>query len=131
MGTIRRKYPNVKLCYSFSMIYGNYQTGTGSAPERYADCIGRAVKSFREDQVNGHPDLQYSGNGANVLWLAWDPCLWANGATLREDGLKWIFADDDQSDGVYPSITGRKKIAQSLLQFFTTDATATPWFLET
>lgn len=126
---LREKFPNAKLCYLSSRIYGGYQTGIGSNPEPFAYYTGWAVKSLIEDQINGSPDLAYSGSGARVPWLSWGPYIWANGAEARQDGLKWIWPDDYQPDGIHPSITGRRKVAEKLLQFFSADPTSTPWFL--
>ena len=63
-------------------------------------------------------------------WLAWGPYLWTNGERGRKDGLVWTCADTRPSDGTHPSASGQRKVAQLLLNFFTTDATARPWFVK-
>lgn len=130
MTILKDKYPKARLCYLSSRIYGGYQTGTGSNPEPYAYYSGWAVKSFIEDQINGNSELVHSGSNAKVPWLSWSAYIWANGATPRADGLKWIFPDDYLADGIHPSRRGRQKVAEKLLDFFTKDATTTPWFLQ-
>jgi len=127
---LKSKYPNLKMCYLSSRIYAGYQTGTGSNPEPYAYLTGWGVKFFIEDQINGNVELAYSGKSPLVPWLSWGPYLWANGANPRSDGLKWIFPDDFQPDGIHPSTLGRKKVANQLLEFFTTDETSRIWFLK-
>ena len=129
MGILNSKFSNTHLCYLSSRIYAGYQTGTGSNPEPYAYYTGWGVKQLIEDQINGDADLEYSGNNPKVPWLAWGPYLWANGETPRADGLKWIFPDDYQKDGIHPSRSGEQKVAQMLLDFFTKDSTAIAWFL--
>jgi len=44
------------------------------------------------------------------------------------DSLVWERADFG-ADGVHPSDSGRQKVAELLLQFFTTDPLAKPWFV--
>jgi hypothetical protein len=83
-----------------------------------------------ESQINGDASLNYVGNNPSSAWLSWGPYLWANGITPRSDGLTWVISDY-QSDGTHPSISGRQKVAQMLLQFFSTDETTKPWFLKT
>lgn len=46
------------------------------------------------------------------------------------DGLTWQ-QTDTAPDGTHPSAAGQAKVAKALLEFFTSDATATPWFLDT
>src|SRR5262249_5770128 len=52
------------------------------------------------------------------------------GLVPRSDGLTWICPDDYQLDGTHPSDIGREKVAHMLLNFFMTDETTRPWFLE-
>jgi hypothetical protein len=61
-------------------------------------------------------------------WIAWGPYLWADGLVPRADGLTWACADFSTTDGTHPATSGRAKVAQMLLDFFTTDPTAEPWF---
>jgi lysophospholipase L1-like esterase len=60
--------------------------------------------------------------------LLWGPYLWADGEQPRAaDGLVWK-PEDLGPDGAHPSESGRRKVAELLLQFFKTDATAKFWF---
>jgi hypothetical protein len=59
------------------------------------------------------------------MWAAY---LWADGINPREDGFVWL-PEDLVSDCTHPSEAGRLKAARLLLQFFTSDPAATPWFL--
>jgi hypothetical protein len=45
------------------------------------------------------------------------------------DDLIWK-REDLASDGTHPSPSGQRKVAQLLLQFFKTDATAKTWFVK-
>lgn len=60
--------------------------------------------------------------------LLWGPYLWAEGTKGRKtDSLVWDRADFGP-DGVHPSDFGRQKVAQLLLDFFTTHPLAKSWF---
>ncbi|HMO32746.1 MAG TPA: hypothetical protein PKE63_00660 [Lacibacter sp.] len=129
IGIIRSKFPNVKLLYLSSRIYAGYQTGTGSNPEPYACYTGWGVKDLIAEQINGNPAYAYAGSGAPMPWLSWAAYTWAHGNRVRGDGLRWL-REDFEPDGIHPSNSGRRKVAELLLQFFTTDATARPWFVQ-
>jgi len=125
------KFPNLDLAYFSSRIYAGYATGVSTLnPEPWAYQSGFAVKWLIDDQVTGDPGLNYDPHAGpvEVPWLAWGPYLWADGLVPRSDGLIWR-CSDFQNDGTHPSVGGATKVAQMLLDFFTTDATATPWFL--
>ncbi|MEO8086689.1 MAG: T9SS type A sorting domain-containing protein [Bacteroidota bacterium] len=125
----KNKFPNTKLAYLSNRIYGGYAT-TQENPEPYAYYSGWSVKRLIEDQVNGDTSLAYTGNNPRVPWLAWGADLWADGTTPRSDGLTWICPDDFNNDGTHPSNpVGRQKVANLLFNFFTTDSTTVPWFL--
>ncbi|MCX7908701.1 MAG: glycosyl hydrolase [Ignavibacteria bacterium] len=124
---LKQKFPNIKLTYISSRTYGGYATTTLN-PEPYAYETGFSVKWLIEDQINGDTLLSYKGKETKAPWLAWGPYLWAKGTTPRSDGLIWE-RDDFGSDGTHPSDKGRLKVANLLLKFFSTDETATPWFL--
>jgi len=122
-------FPNAKLCYLASRIYGGYDTSIGN-PEPFAYYTGWAVKCLIDEQINGDPSVQYAGAGANSPWLSWGGYIWADGMSPRSDGLTWICPDDFQPDGRHPSDpVGREKVAQILLDIFITDETSAPWFL--
>jgi hypothetical protein len=120
VGILRDKFPNLKLVYVSSRTYGGYAS-TALNPEPFAYDSGFAVKWLVLDRIAG----RLSGP-----WLAWGPYLWTNGAAGRRDGLVWTCADTRPSDGTHPSPSGQQKVAQLLLKFFTTNATARSWFVD-
>jgi hypothetical protein len=127
---LRAKFPNAKLCYLSSRIYAGYAS-TPLNPEPYAYESGFAVRWLIEEQLEGDAAVNYDpARGAVVApWLAWGPYLWADGLVPRAgDGLTWACADFVTNDGTHPSASGRAKVADLLLDFFTTDPTAVPWF---
>jgi hypothetical protein len=115
---LRAKFPNLKLVYVSSRTYAGYAS-TPLNPEPFAYESGFAVKWLVLDRIAGK---------LKGPWLAWGPYLWTNGEKGRKDGLVWTCADT-RPDGTHPSPSGQQKVAQLLLKFFTTDATARPWFL--
>lgn len=123
------RFPNLKLVYLSSRTYGGYAR-TPLNPEPYAYESGFAVKWLIEQQLRGDPALNDDPVRGSVRapWLSWGPYLWANGQKRRADGL--FYAERDfGGDGTHPSPTGRRKVAELLWQFFTTDPTTRPWFL--
>jgi len=124
---LKTKFPNLKICYLSERIYAGY-AATNLNPEPYAWFSGWAVKRLIADQIAADAGLVYSGSNPVAPWLSWGPSLWAKGDSSRSDGLVWL-PGDFQSDGTHPSTSGRLKVAQLLLQFFSTDETARPWFL--
>ncbi|MEO6683878.1 MAG: hypothetical protein ABIN48_13730, partial [Ginsengibacter sp.] len=128
MQILKTKFPNLKLVYLSSRVYVGYANSKLN-PEPFSWYTGWTVKRLIEDQINGDPSLTFSGNNPSSAWLSWGPYLWANGTTPRSDGLIWT-PSDFQSDGTHPGTTGRQKVAEMLLQFFTTDETTKPWFLK-
>jgi len=127
-------FPNVKLMYWSSRVYGGYSNGLVNPddPEPYAYEAGFAVKNAIGDQLNGNANLCDGYNGCTPVlapWMAWGPYYWANGMLGREDGLEWD-CEDFSSDGTHPSSTfGQLKVATELLNFLKTDDTTTPWYL--
>jgi hypothetical protein len=121
VGILRTKFPQLKLVYVSSRIYGGYSE-TDLSPEPIAYESGLAVKWLIEERIN-----ESSPNTATP-WISWGPYLWANGLTPRSDGLIWE-RSDFESDGVHPSTQGVSKVATMLLEFFQNDTTAKPWFL--
>ncbi|MFH0991547.1 MAG: T9SS type A sorting domain-containing protein [bacterium] len=123
---LKFKYPNIKLSYWSSRIYGGYAT-TLLNPEPYAYESGFSVKWAIEQQINGDPSLSFRGSSAKAPWMAWGPYLWADGTIPRSDGLVWV-VNDFVADGTHPSSSGQQKVAQLLLNFFKKDSTASIWF---
>lgn len=111
----REKYPNLRLIFLSSRIYGGYAT-TRLNPEPYAYEGAFAVRSVIRDQPKDGPVL------------LWGPYLWTNGEKGRTlDDLKWA-REDCGPDGTHPSPKGQEKVARLLLDFFTKNPNAKPWF---
>jgi len=129
---LKDKFPNILMAYFSSRIYAGYATGVSMLnPEPYAYQSGFAVKWLVADQIAGtDPGLNYDPQAGPVEspWIAWGPYLWADGLVPRSDGLIWQCSDLN-TDGTHPSSQGANKVANMLLGFFTSDATATPWFV--
>jgi Putative Ig domain/Transmembrane protein 131-like N-terminal/Abnormal spindle-like microcephaly-assoc'd, ASPM-SPD-2-Hydin len=126
-----QQFPNLKLAYFSSRIYGGYSNGINTTnPEPYSYDDGYAVKLAIQDQINGDPNLNYNPANGPVLapWMGWAAYYWANGMVPRSDGLVWT-CQDLLKDGLHPSPAGSLKVAGYLLDFFKSDPTATPWFL--
>jgi hypothetical protein len=127
MHVIVSLFPNVKLCYIASRTYGNYMNSDLNR-EPWAYYTGWADKMLIEDQINGDPELDYTGPDPQAPWLSWGVYFWADGARPRSDGLTWICPDDYKADHIHMSDLGRQKAAELLVDFFMTDETTTPWF---
>jgi lysophospholipase L1-like esterase len=111
---LRDKFPNLKIAYLSSRIYGGYAS-TPLNPEPYAYEGGFAVKWTIAQQLSGDPSLK-------TPWLAWGPYLWA-------DGVKGGWTRDDLGpDGTHPSDAGRLKVGRMLLEFLKKDPISAPWF---
>jgi len=114
------KFPQLKLVYVSSRIYGGYSQ-TDLSPEPIAYESGFAVKWLIEERIN-NPSADNSRP-----WISWGPYLWADGVTPRSDGLIWE-SSDFKPDGVHPSAQGALKVATKLFEFFKGDPTSRPWF---
>jgi hypothetical protein len=129
---VQTTFPNIKLAYLSSRIYGGYSNGVSpQSPEPYAYEDAFAMQYILAQQLNGNPALNYNPALGPVLapWLSWGPYYWANGLTPRSDGLVWT-CQDFIATGTHPSDpAGRQKVADALFTFFVTDSTITPWFL--
>ncbi len=133
MQTMLTLFPNLKLVYFSSRVYGGYSNGVGkpSNPEPWAYEVGFAVKLAIQDQINGKSSLNYDASKGAVVapWMSWGPYYWSNGMLGRSDGSVWD-CEDFSPDGTHPSATfGQGKVATPLLNFLKTDDTTTPWYL--
>jgi len=136
MNNLYTLFPNLKLVYFGTRVYGGYSNGVGKPdnPEPYAYEVGFAVKWAIQDQINGNSNLNYNPLLGPVVapWMSWGSYYWSNGMLGRNDGLIWDCADFS-ADGTHPaSSTGRLgqlKVATQLLNFLKTDDTTIPWYL--
>jgi hypothetical protein len=131
-------FPNLRIAYLSSRIYGGYSTGALN-PEPYAYESGFVTRWVIQRQIEGDKALRHSNStrpseteqhsGAAVApVLLWGPYLWADGVTPRKaDGLVYERADL-AGDGVHPSNSGREKVARLMLEFYKTDPLAKSWF---
>jgi len=111
----RERFPNLRLVFLSSRTYGGYAT-TRLNPEPYAYEGAFAVRDLIRTQPAEGPVL------------LWGPYLWAAGENGRAfDSLKYS-REDFGPDGTHPSDSGRQKVAEQLLGFFTSNAFAKPWF---
>lgn len=126
---LHAKFPNLKLCYLSSRIYAGYASSALN-PEPYAYESAFAVRWLIEEQLDGSAALNPDSSAGPVMapWLAWGPYLWADGLVPRADGLTWECVDFSTTDGTHPATSGRDKVAQRLLEYFTIAPTAAPWF---
>jgi len=125
----KTRFPNLRIAYLGSRIYGGY-AATRLNPEPYAYESAFVVRWLIQDQVKGASSLNYDSSHGAVKspLLLWGPYFWADGLTARKsDHLVWERADFG-GDGTHPSDRGRQKVADLLLNFFTTDANAKIWF---
>lgn len=125
----KTRFPNLRIAYLGSRIYGGYSDGALN-PEPYAYEGAFAARWLIRDQIKGDAALAYSGAAAKSPLVLWGPYLWADGTTPRKsDGLAWL-RSDMVGDGVHPSDSGRDKVAKLLLGFFKTDPVAKSWFVK-
>jgi hypothetical protein len=126
-------FPNLKMVYFSSRVYGGYSNGVGNPdnPEPYAYEVGYAVKWAIQDQLNGNANLNYNPllGPVKAPWMSWGTYYWSNGMLGRSDGLVWNCADFS-ADGTHPSSAyGQLQVATALLNFLKTDDTTIPWYL--
>lgn len=125
---LKVRLPNLAIAYLSSRIYAGYAT-TALNPEPYAYESGFAVRGVIDQQLRGGLNFDASLGPVRAPWIAWGPYLWADGLRARADGLIWA-CSDFQSDGTHPSESGRRKVAQLLLEFIRSDPTAREWFYQ-
>ena len=119
---LKAKFPNLRLVYLSSRIYGGYAT-TSLNPEPFAYEEAFSMRWLLQDQISGKPEMK------GLPLLLWGPYLWADGETPRKaDGLNYRREDFSAGDGTHPADAAREKVAQLLLTFLKTDATAKVWF---
>jgi hypothetical protein len=120
----KAKFPNLRIAYLSSRIYGGYATGALN-PEPYAYESGFVVRWLIQDQIKGNKELA----AVKAPVLLWGPYMWADGTTPRSDKLIYN-REDLAGDGTHPSELGRKKVAEQILAFFKQDELAKKWFVK-
>jgi hypothetical protein len=128
---LKQHYPNLRIAYLSSRIYAGYALWPLN-PEPYAYESGFAVRWLIQDQIGGDRHLNFdpARGEAEAPLLLWGPYLWADGVKgRRADDLVWR-REDLAGDGTHPSPSGQRKVAELLLRFFKTDATAKTWFVK-
>ena len=126
---LKKQFVNLQVAYLSSRIYAGYAVSELN-PEPYAYESAFSVRWLIEDQINGNPELNYDSAKVRVKspLLLWGPYLWADGVKGRKsDDLVWK-REDLAGDGTHPSTTGRRKVAEMLLEFFKSDTNARVWF---
>jgi hypothetical protein len=126
---LKANYPNLQLAFISSHQYAGYGTGNITDPGNGYE-HGFGVKWTIESQILGEGDLNADPAAGPITapWIAWGPYTWADGVNPRSDGLVWECSDFGR-DGSHPSAAGSLKLGGLLLDFFTSDPAATPWFL--
>lgn len=131
LNKLKEKFPNLRMAYLSSRIYAGYAE-TPLNPEPYAYESAFAVRWLIQEQSKGEPKLNFNPEKAAVTspLLLWGPYLWADGEKGRKtDSLVWK-PEDLGPDGTHPSDSGRRKVAELLLNFVKTDPTAKVWFVK-
>jgi hypothetical protein len=126
----RARFPNLRIVYLESRIFAGYGRG-GLNPEPYAYEGAFVVRWLIQDQIDGDKELNFDPDRGAVKapLLLWGVYLWGDGLTPRQsDGLVWK-REDLGGDGIHPSQTGRRKVAELLLKFCKTDANVKSWFV--
>jgi hypothetical protein len=125
----KAKFPNLRVAYLSSRIYGGYTMGPLN-PEPYAYESAFPARWLIQRQIKGDEQLNHDVTRGDVRApvLLWGPYLWADGTTPRKgDGL--VYKRDDLSgDGTHPSRQGQEKVAKLMLTFFKSDPLAKSWF---
>jgi hypothetical protein len=125
----KAKFPNLKVAYLSSRIYGGYATSALN-PEPFAFESAFPVRWLIQRQIKGDEALNTDAAQGDVRApvLLWGPYLWADGVTPRQaDGLIYERSDLG-SDGTHPSVSGREMVARLMLTFYKSDPLAKTWF---
>lgn len=152
---LRERHPNCRVVYLASRIYAGYAL-TPQNPEPYAYEGAFAMRWIIQAQMKGDPQLNFDpAKGAvKAPAVVWGPYLWTDGVKPRADGLVWLREDLRPDDGSHPSgppaqemekaryrsdgdafnftgnDSGRRKVAQLLLDFVHHNPLAARWYLK-
>ena len=127
----KARFPNLRVVYLGSRIYGGYSGGSLN-PEPYAYESAFVVRWLIRDQIKGDAALNFdvAKGPVKAPLLLWGPYFWADGVTPRNsDNLVWK-REDLLGDGTHPSQSGREKVAAMLLKFMKDDPLARTWFTQ-
>jgi hypothetical protein len=131
LNELKQRFPNLRIAYLSSRIYAGYAKSNLN-PEPYAFESAFVVRWLIQDQIKGEPSLNCDpARGAvNSPLLVWGPYLWADGENGRKiDDLVWK-PEDLADDGTHPGDSGRRKVAELLLEFMKNDPSAKMWFVQ-
>jgi hypothetical protein len=125
----KSRYPNVQIAYLSNRIYAGYAS-SGLNPEPFAYESAFADRWVIEKQIAGDASLNHDPAKGEVKSpiVLWGPYLWSDGTKGRKADELVYTREDLGPDGTHPSDKGRQKVAEQLLKFFKTDATAKTWF---
>lgn len=126
---LKTEFPNLTLAYISSLQWVGYGTANIVEPSSGYE-MGFGVKWTIEDQIEGDPSINANPElgPLRAPWIAWGPYTWADGLNPRSDGLTWV-CSDYRVDGYHSSESGSLKIGGMLLDFLSSEETATGWFL--
>jgi hypothetical protein len=145
----KTRWPNLKLIFITSRIYGGYAPAGAGSPEPFAYESGYSVKWAIEAQITQMRtgtidpiagDLNYNVsdmNNSTAPWIGWGPYFWAAGPIPRSDGLVWCDGAlspnapcngevDFEPDGEHPSTVTKQ--VNLLMKFFLNSPYTIPWF---
>ncbi len=128
---IMEHYPNVRVIYLSSRIYGGYAK-INLQPEPYAYEEAFAVRWVIQKQIKGDQRLNFDPAKGKVAApvLLWGPYLWADGVTPRKsDGLSYQQSDFAPGDGIHPAAGAQQKVSRLLTDFFKNDLNAS-WYVK-
>lgn len=132
-------FENLEMVYLSARSYAGYGDKNNN-PEPYAHQTAFAVKWLIEDQIEGNDPALSIENGAP--WLSWGPYLWADGLgpddqlggvpgrQIPDDGLEYECDDFSDNDGIHPAQGMLAKATSQLVDFFSSDPTATAWLVQ-
>ncbi len=127
---LKAKFPNLKITY-FSSRIRSFAYHRGLSPEPTAFENGFAIRWMIEKQINGDPSLNYDAErgAVTVSYISWGPYLWIDGENPRSDGRTWPLSYVTY-DCTHPTTEGSQAVAEMMMEFFKSDTTSIPWFLD-
>jgi hypothetical protein len=138
----KTRFPNLKLIFFSSRVYGGYASPSDADPEPFAYETAYGIKWLIQAQINQirtgevdpvAGDLSYG----SAPWVAWASYFWADGPDPRSDGLVWCNGQtgspcngevDFNTGGLHLNTTGGNKAGNLLLNYFFSSSYTTAWF---